>query len=871
VVATPHGIQLQKIACTAAIAARSVTCESPAAPGSGGTSDLIIGNQGTYVKLTSSNIAYDGGTRVFSFDVNIQNLVPQAFGTTDGATSDGTGVRVFFNDGPTVLAGTGTASVGNADGVGTFITTNQPFFQYDPSSLGADGILTTNEVSATKNWQLTIDPTVTQFAFTVYVSANVQFPNGYVDIAGASANLIQSGTQSLTATARTAVGNPVPSSTVTFASSAPAIAMVDATTGVVTGVAPGAATITATSSVSTTGSVSVQICPNLAVGESYSTSGASAGDLCLAGGSSGAAEYTVIPTNSNATSAVTLSLTASNIQAVTGPPNPNIIPNGILKLSSSANVDEGMRQASTGGLDTFGSVAASENAQAGSWSDSGRTINLVRQVAAQTIGGPYVPDDDATTDDAIDAQTPVTAANGIAPTQGGRERLMWYPTSESNVATTTDSDADASAGGNPAVSNSDDAPATTTMVAAPSVGDIVSYNTTNACSGSPSIRTGMVRTVSSRAVIVSDTANPAGGFTTAQYDSIGLEFDTIAYQVDAANFGTPTDVDANGHVILFFTRAVNELSPPASSAITSALFAQKDVFTAGECTNGNAAEVLYLLAPDPTGAVNSNVRTVSLVRGSVISAVGHEMSKMINEFGRHQRGVPFESTWLDESLGSLAEELMFYRTSVGLVPGQNTQLSTLTTGPSASRRVAAFNTYANQNFTRFRSWLQRPDTAGIADLPGSSSLARRGFGWAFLRYASDRRNAGDPAFVQSLVTSSDTGLANINGALGGGTVNDWIRDFVGSMYADDNAFSVGANLQNPSWNFRSVFGGLGGFPLATRPLTNNTPLTLSYARGNGASAYARLGVASGNFATVTLRSGASAPPADVQLMVIRTK
>jgi hypothetical protein len=711
---------------------------------------------------------------------------------------------------------------------------------------------------------------VTSFEFTVYVSANVQFPNGYVDVTGASPFLLQSGTQSLGATTRTATGNPLTGATVTFASSAPAVATVDATSGVVTGVAPGTATITATSSASTTGTVTVQVCPNLAIGESYATSGSDASNICL-GGMGSTTEYTVIPTNSSTSSAVSLTLTGSNIQAVTGPPSPTVIPSGGLRLSAAAS-DAGVttRAANAADGDVFGAVAASENAQVSRWSGSGRATDLVREVMAQTVGGPYVPDDSYVEPDVSDGSAPqALLADGVAPASGGRERLMWYPPSNSDVALTRPESGADDRLANDAGGSASDGIAVKTMLPTPAVGDTVQYNTTNACSGSASVRTGVVRSVSTHALVVADTANPAGGFTTSQYDSIGLEFDTIAYQVDAANFGTPTDVDGNGHVVLFFTRAVNELSPPVSSIVTLGTFAQKDVFTNAECSNGNAAEMLYLLVPDPTGAVNSNVRTVSFVRGNVIGTAGHEMAKMIDAFGRHQRSAPFESGWLDESLGAFAEELMFYRTSVGLTPKQNLIVANVNTGPNASRRVAAFNTYANQNLTRLRSWLQRPDTAGIA---GSTSLARTGFGWAFLRYASDRKGAGDAAFLQSLLTSSDTGMANIQGAIGGSAPSDWIRDFVSALYADDNAFSVAAPLQFPSWNLRSFFAILNGsYQLAPRVLTNNTPLTLSYGKGNGASVYGRVGVAASTFATITLSSAGSTPPPTVQLTVIRTK
>jgi hypothetical protein len=267
--------------------------------------------------------------------------------------------------------------------------------------------------------------------------------------------------------------------------------------------------------------------------------------------------------------------------------------------------------------------------------------------------------------------------------------------------------------------------------------------------------------------------------------------------------------------------------------------------------------------------VFSNVRTVSFVRGNTTGTGGSNLAKLINSYTRQLvTHAPLEEGWLDSALGNIAEELMFYKTSVGLVPGGNIALSTLTTGPNASRRVAAFNTYANQNFGRFRAWLQRPDTAGVGK-PTTGSLAVLGTSWAFLRYASDRKGIGDNSFISQLVNSSSTGMANLTGVIGA-PASDWVRDYIVAMYADDNAaFTVASQYTTPSWNYRSVFGGLGGFPLLARPLTNNVGLTLSYA--SGGTAFTRLGVAASTFATVTVTSGGNAPTAPVYLSIVRTK
>ncbi|MEO8337292.1 MAG: invasin domain 3-containing protein [bacterium] len=194
-------------------------------------------------------MAYAGD--VFSFNTTVQNLIGQKLGTTDGITLDPTGVRVFFYDAPHATSGSGTIDfidpVGGGslvDGFATFTASNQPYYQYNQ-------ILATSQTSAPKQWRIHIPASVTTFAFGVYVSAPVQFPTGWIDVAPPTATLKAAATQALTATVRDVVGRTVTGQTVTWGTSNAAVATVDVNSGLVTAVADGAATITATSTTRT--------------------------------------------------------------------------------------------------------------------------------------------------------------------------------------------------------------------------------------------------------------------------------------------------------------------------------------------------------------------------------------------------------------------------------------------------------------------------------------------------------------------------------------------------------------------------------------------------------------------------------------------
>lgn len=159
----PPAAALQVLTCTADRVALRVACGAPEGPGR----SLIFGGQGSMVRLTSSNVAYNAGTGVFSFDATVQNLMNEAIGTPDGTTVDPSGVRVFFHTGPAVSVGTGSITVANPDGTGSFTGANQPYFQYA-------GILAKNQVSGAKPWVLNVPATVTSFTFAVYVQAELQ-------------------------------------------------------------------------------------------------------------------------------------------------------------------------------------------------------------------------------------------------------------------------------------------------------------------------------------------------------------------------------------------------------------------------------------------------------------------------------------------------------------------------------------------------------------------------------------------------------------------------------------------------------------------------------------------------------------------------
>jgi len=410
----------------------------------------------------------------------------------------------------------------------------------------------------------------------------------------------------------------------------------------------------------------------------------------------------------------------------------------------------------------------------------------------------------------------------------------------------------------------------------PAVGDLLKLNTNSFdfCDN-PDIRTGRVAAVTDKAIVVADTGNPAGGFTDADYRSIGVTFDTLIDPVDRAAFGAVTDIDNNGHVILFFTRAVNERTASGASSVVLGLFYQRDLFpktaAPGPCVGSNVAEMFYLLVPDPTGVVNSNKRSTSLVQTLTNGTVAHEYQHLINSSRRmyvNGQGTIQEEKWLDEGLAHIGEDINFFR-SARRPMRANIDASAF----SDSVFVAASSTFENNNFNRYKAYIARTEQqAPIGFDAFDDDLPTRGAIWNFLRYTADRLPAGqENAFWFSLVNSKTTGIPNLNDALGT-SVAPFLRDWAISVFMDDNAPSVDPRFQQPSWNLRSLFtnGGMSlAFPLFTRTLSDNVQSTTTLG-GYGVGFY-RFSVTNGQDALLTTTSGGAPLPTTVQLAVVRVR
>ncbi len=413
-------------------------------------------------------------------------------------------------------------------------------------------------------------------------------------------------------------------------------------------------------------------------------------------------------------------------------------------------------------------------------------------------------------------------------------------------------------------------PATVATSDVPALGSVKNYNT-NAADGAactPRVdRPGRVVAITTRAVIVADTTNPAGGFTDAEYAQLGKQFDDLVYDVDATNFGTPGDLDANGRVLIFFTSAVNGLTQAGDNSYVGGFFYGRDLFPAASCAGSNVAEMFYMLVPDPVRAGGNVDSPFSKTRvaSQTIGVLAHEFQHLINLSTRKLQSD--EDIWLNEGLSHVAEELLFYKVS-GLQTKTNVTVSQIAP-PGAQAQT--FLDYQNSNFNRLNSYLRDPEqNSPYAD---NDELTTRGAVWQLLRYLADRKGGDQAATFRSLVNTNLRGLRNLQSVFGQDALA-LVRDWSVAQYADDASIAaVDARYTHPSWNYRAIFPrystNAGAFPLKTRALgAAPVPLTLV----GGGAAYFRFAVAPNTTATInsTLASGA-AVPTSLQMTVLRTK
>ncbi len=403
------------------------------------------------------------------------------------------------------------------------------------------------------------------------------------------------------------------------------------------------------------------------------------------------------------------------------------------------------------------------------------------------------------------------------------------------------------------------------------VGDYLTLNVSaNFCSR-PVNHALRVAAIGTKSIVLSDTLNPADGFTDAEYQRFATRFDTLVYPLDVGAFGDAGDIDGNGRVAIIFTRTVNELTPVGADYFVGGFFNPRDLEPRVgpsvdlNCAGSNEGEMFYMLVPTDSVGINGVKHTKGFVDSLTTGTIAHEFQHLINE--SHRLYVESEEVWLNEGLSHIAEELLYYRES-GKGPRQNLNDNAIRVVDRPG--YVFWKMDASQNFSRLLSYITSPGAnSPIAD---DDELATRGATWSFLRYLADHVGTNDGTIWQQLVNSGTTGFGTLTKVLGADPM-PMIRDWAVANYVDDLGITSDARFQNPSWNFRDIYSttflAFKAYPLRVTNIPDNTPVSLSI-RGGSAS-YARFTVSAGGDALLSFTSGGGAPLSAFQFIVVRTK
>ena len=159
-------------------------------------------------------------------------------------------------------------------------------------------------------------------------------------------------------------------------------------------------------------------------------------------------------------------------------------------------------------------------------------------------------------------------------------------------------------------------------------------------------------------------------------------------------------------------------------------------------------------------------------------------------------------------------------------------------------------------------------------LGSTATQAGRGAAWAFLRYAKDRHALANPGvpdtFIQDLVDSDLTGLANLEQAIGGADPIDWLQDGLVALYVDDLVPGVAAAHTFPTWNLRSIYGQLGGYLLRVQPLAADSTQQVTLEAG-GSAWYGLLDLAEGAETTLNFTPDAALDSENKRYSILRSR
>jgi hypothetical protein len=302
-----------------------------------------------------------------------------------------------------------------------------------------------------------------------------------------------------------------------------------------------------------------------------------------------------------------------------------------------------------------------------------------------------------------------------------------------------------------------------------------------------------LKAISTRALIYQDLNAPANGLATADFQTLGSRFDDPIYSSVTGAFGNPSDLDANGRIIILLTPVVNAMTARGASGFIAGFFYGCDLVSRSSCSGTNSAEIFYTLTADPAGQFSSS-RSVNSVLNSLPPVLAHEFQHMINFGVRNST----DALWLSEGMAHHAEDVVadVYETR----------------GDAAN--AAQFRA---QNYLRAVRYLRDPPGTSLIAEGGTGTLELRGAAWLFVKYLVGQYG---PNILRTLTSSTNSSVTNVVQQTG----RSWtslLGNWAVALYADNAPELIGATVAPehifPNINLRAVLTDIGTYAL--RPAT----------------------------------------------------
>ncbi len=293
--------------------------------------------------------------------------------------------------------------------------------------------------------------------------------------------------------------------------------------------------------------------------------------------------------------------------------------------------------------------------------------------------------------------------------------------------------------------------------------------------------------------------------------------------------------------------------------------------TTSECrAQTNEQEIFYIIAPDPQGTINGNQRTTAGVRQVTRGTIAHEFQHMINQGVRQYNPLvkAFETPWLNEALSHFAEEVVG-RVVRGFSETESLNSAMINPSTTDQNDYTAFFRQ-NQTRFRFwalRPDTASPTSTRARNELASRGAAWALLRYATDHYS----NGNPRSFTRRLAIGPETDITNLVLRSSNRPFDEILGGWLIANYTDNlNIPGLNARYSYLTWDMRDVLSAVNNntYPLLVSTLPG--PFTSQAFSGSGAYYLLRRpAVAAATSFDLRTASGAAMTSPNARVWVVR--